>query len=72
MARINSLVMEKVQFNHFPSISLWELSVAMANKTNFSYFELPKPEQHLNQIKSRTASVILKELSFKNIFEILC
>ena len=32
MAQITSLVMEKVQFNHFPIISVWELSVAMATK----------------------------------------
>ena len=32
MVHITSLVMEKTQFNHFPIISLWELSVAMATK----------------------------------------
>ena len=29
---LNSLVMEKMKFNHFPIISLLELSVAMATK----------------------------------------
>ena len=32
MVHITSVVMEKMQFNHFPIISLWELSVAMATK----------------------------------------
>ena len=31
----------------------------------FSYFELPILKQHLYQIKSPTASVVLEELSFK-------
>ena len=30
MAQITSLVMEKVQFNRFPIISLWDISAAMA------------------------------------------
>ena len=47
--------MEKMQFNHFPIISQWELSVAMATKQKdsletFSSFELPLPKQHLYQI----------------------
>ena len=32
VAHITSLVMEKLQLNHFPIIILWELSVAMATK----------------------------------------
>ena len=32
MVHITSLVMEKMQFNHFLIISLWEFSVAMATK----------------------------------------
>ena len=57
MLHIMLLVMEKMQFNHFPIVSLWELSVAIATKNqeadhhNFSYFELPLPKQHLNQIR---------------------
>ena len=44
----HSTGMEKMQFNHFLIISLWEFSVAMATKPNqeadwqtFSYFQLP-------------------------------
>ena len=56
MVHITSLVMEKMQFNNFPIINLWELSVAwQANQEvhhhNFSYFELPLPKQHLYQIR---------------------
>ena len=56
MVHINSLVMEKIQLNHLPIVSLWELSVAMAINQEadphyFSYFELPLPEQHLYQIR---------------------
>ena len=42
-----------MQFNHFPIISKWKLSVAMATKPRdyFSYFELPLPKQLLYQIK---------------------
>ena len=32
MAHMTSLVMEKMQFNHFPIINQWELSVAMVTK----------------------------------------
>ena len=32
MAQTTSPVMEEQKFNHFPIISLWELSVAMATK----------------------------------------
>ena len=59
-----------MQFNHFPIISQWKLSVAMATKQepdhhNFSYFELPLPKQLLYQI-SHTASVVSK-LSFEKV-----
>ena len=55
--------MEKMQFNYFPIISLWELSVAMQQNQkkdhhNISYFELSLPNQHLYKI-SHTASVVL-------------
>ena len=33
MVHTTSLVLEKMQFDYFPIISLWELSVAMANQT---------------------------------------
>ena len=73
MAHITSLDMEKVQFIHFPTISLRQLSVAMATKPrgrppNFSLFGIHTVKQHL-YIISPTASVVSKELSFKkNIF----
>ena len=76
MVHITTVVMEKVQFNHFPIISLWELSVAMATKPrgrshSFCYFALLLPKQHLYQI-SHSASVVLK-LSFKySFFKIEC
>ena len=43
-----------MQLNHFPIISQWELSVAMATKPtadhhNFNYFELPLPSCHLKK-----------------------
>ena len=54
--------MEKVQVNHFPIISLWELSVVMAtnqeaDRQMFGYFELLLPKQHF---------VVLEEFSLKN------
>ena len=67
MVHITSLVMEKMQFNHFPTI--WELSLQWqpnqeADHHNFSSFKLSLPKQHLYKI-SHTASVVLEEMSFK-------
>ena len=55
MVHIPSLVMEKMQFNHIPIISMG-FSVEMATNQeayhyNFSYFELPLSKQQLNQIR---------------------
>ena len=55
MVHITSLLMKKMQFNHFAIVNLWELSVAMANQDadhhNFSYFELALPRQNLYKIR---------------------
>ena len=45
---ITSSVKEKMQFNHFPIIILWDLSDVMITKQkgsypNFSYFKSPYP-----------------------------
>ena len=76
MAHITSLVMEKVQFNHFPIISLWELSVAMATKLRgrrqmFGYFKLSYAKQHLYQIRVLLLQRFLEELSFKKFLSFL-
>ena len=60
---------EKVQFNHFPIISLWELSVAMATKPrgrlpNFMLFGIVLNQATFVPNESPTASVVLEELSF--------
>ena len=47
---ITSLVMQKIQFNPFPFISLWQ-SNQEAGHHNFSYFELPLPKQILNKLE---------------------
>ena len=53
MIHITSLLMETLQFNHFPIISLWEFPVANqgAQPHNFSFFELSLPKQHLYKIR---------------------
>ena len=73
MAHITSLVIEKVQFNHFPIISLWELSVVMATKprdrpSNFSLLGIVLSQATFVQNESPFAEVVLEELSFKKIF----
>ena len=54
---MTSLVMEKMHFNHFLIISLWELSVAMKTKQeadhhDVSYFELPLSKHHCIKLES--------------------
>ena len=65
-----TLVIEKIRFNLFPIISLWELSVTMAIKlkdrlANLAILNCSYPSNIYKM--SHTASVVLKELSFKNI-----
>ena len=69
MAQITSLVMENVQFYHFPIIVYgsfllpWQPNQEADHQT-FADFELSYTKQHLYQI-SPTASVVLEEISFK-------
>ena len=72
MVHITLLVMEKMQLNHFPIISLWELSVAMATKPKdrspqFQLFSIALTQATFVPNYNSTASVVLK-LSLKNSF----
>ena len=65
--------MEKMQFNNFLIIRLWEFLLPwqpnqMADHHNFSYFELSLVKQHLYQIRIILHQKILEELSFKKFF----
>ena len=71
MVHIISLVMEKMQFNHFPIKSMgvfWchgnQNQQADHNDFSYMYLELSLPKQHLTKL-GHIASVVLEELSFK-------
>ena len=72
MVHIASLVIEKMQFNHFPIMSMGEFC-CYRNQTErqitiiLAFLELSFPKQHLYQI-IYSALVVLEELSFKNPF----
>ena len=73
MVLITSLVIEKKKFNHFPVISLWEISVSVATKPRdrspqFLLFWNALTQASFVPNQSNNASVILKELSFKIFF----
>ena len=56
MVYITSLAIEKLQFNHFSIICLWDLSIAMATKQvaddlDFSCFKFSLPKENLFQIR---------------------
>ena len=69
MVYITPLVMEKMQFNYFPIISLRELSVAKPNQKadhhNFSYFQRPLPKQHSNQARDKSLQWLWKSCRLK-------
>ena len=66
MAHITSLVVKKVQFNHFPIISLWKIS--RGRPPNFSLFRIVLSHVTFVPNYSPTAPVVLEELSFKKVF----
>ena len=72
MVYITSLVTEKMQFNHFPIISLWELSVVMATKKkadhhNLPIFKGPYPSNILTKLGTNRSKA-LEELSFESVY----
>ena len=74
MVHITSVVIEKKQFNHFPIISLWELSVAMAtNHHNFSILNCPYSSNICTKLESYCFSGIEGVVIWKkSFFKIEC